>query len=73
MTTTPNPIDSLPPTDERVGIPAGGDGCECNKCGFIGEVGRVFHLFGDGAVACDVCDSTDITGHDVASLRGVRR
>ena len=67
-------IDSLPPTDESVGMPGSDDSCECNDCGFIGSgrIGYLFHLTGDGEVTCDVCESYDVTGHGVASLKGVR-
>ena len=68
MTTTPNPIDSLPPTDERVGMPSNGDTATCDACdGF-----SMFFQVEDGSVECVRCDGYDITGHGVASLKGVR-
>jgi hypothetical protein len=70
-TTTPNPIDSLPPTDERVGMPTVGDASYCVPCDFY-EVIRRDMIDDDGAVACRWCGSFDLSGHGVASLRGVR-
>jgi len=68
VTTTPNPIDSLPPTDERVGMPRRGDGAVCEGCG---RKGHVFPA-GKKPIVCGRCGSYDITGHGVASLRGVQ-
>jgi acyl carrier protein len=67
----PNPIDSLPPTDERVGMPTVGDASYCVPCDFY-EVIRRDMIDDDGAVACRWCGSFDLSGHGVASLRGVR-
>lgn len=72
ITTTPNPIDSLPPIDERVGMPTSADKYTCEKCGTDASV-WMFLLSVDQVVTCHKCFSTDITGHNVASLRGVKR
>jgi len=65
-------IDSLPPTDERVGMPRGGDEVTCETCGIRGTLRPYFELFVHREPLCPFCLSYDITGHGVASLRGVR-
>ena len=83
-TTTPNPIDDLPPTDKRVGVPTDYDLFECNSCACrFRVVGRGRSLtkrahrrtrdIDFDTVCCHQCSSYDVTGHDVASLRGVKR
>jgi hypothetical protein len=72
MTKTPNHIDDLPPTDERVGMPRVGDVSCCVPCDFAEVIWRGM-IDDDGAVACRWCGSYDLTGYDVASLRGVKR
>ena len=71
-------IDSLPPTDERVGMPSVGDRMQCDRCAatFVIEQLPAEMVAEDHelAVACSFCRrcSYDITGHGVASLRGVK-
>jgi len=69
-------IDSLPPTDESVGMPSVGDKMQCDRCASRLVIERIGDGGEEDATACPFCIlgcSYDITGHGVASLRGVKR
>ena len=67
MTTTPNPIDSLPATPETVGMPRIGDRVRCCECG---TEWSIYFIPLSKIVFCEPCSGKYVcTRYDVEKVK----